>query len=427
MIPNFGELSPDVFYRVHLTVTEAGVPVTVTRDVLPVTAPVTVQTNPPGLSVMVDTATLPAPHTFTGVAGVLRELSVASPQMLGGMSYQFSSWSDGQPQSHAIPTPSTATTLTANFVTNPDLFIYGDSLAWANWSWRTTVDPNVTTMAFSGARSMAVTYQGGYSGLSLQRANTSTSPYTHLSFAIRPGTATIPRILASFNSPTGAELTKVDIRPFASVLGNGWSQVSIPLTAMGAAATTVSRLNIQEGTGAAQPLFHLDDLRLTAGSAPPPPPPPPPPPNAFFVYADTLAWGNWSWGTVLNPAATQPVLSGTQSMSVGYSQAWAGAALQAPAAGFDTTPYTHVVFALNPGANPIPRLYVALYANGALIQQVPIATFTTPLTGGWSRVSIPLAALGAQARTITRLQIQEGGGVVPGTFHVDDLGFVNLP
>jgi hypothetical protein len=111
---------------------------------------------------------------------------------------------------------------------------------------------------------MAVTFNAAWAGLSLQKAGVSTSPYVRLSFAIRPNGTTLPRMFAFFHSATGATLTKVDIRPFATPVGNGWLRVSIPLANLGAVATTISRVDLQEGTGAAQPTFFVDDLRLVA-------------------------------------------------------------------------------------------------------------------------------------------------------------------
>jgi len=49
------------------------------------------------------------------VVGVLRKLGAPSPQTVGGVTYQFSSWSDGGAATHTLPTPATATTYTANF------------------------------------------------------------------------------------------------------------------------------------------------------------------------------------------------------------------------------------------------------------------------------------------------------------------------
>ncbi len=422
-IPTTGELSANVFFRIELTVTDGGVSTTVTHDVFPNTATITLQTSPPGLTVLLDSATGTTPRSIVGVTGIERQLSAPSPQVLGGVTYQFASWSDGGQQTHTISTPGVDTTYTANFVQAPssaeDHIIYGDTLAWNNWSWRTTVNTSATSPVLVGTRSMAVTYTNGWAGLSFQRTNFDTTPYSHLRFAIRPS-GSLPRITATFHTPNNAEIRKIDIRPYASPLGAGWLLVNIPLTDLGAANTTVSRVSLQEGTGTGQPTFFIDDIRMVARSSTPPPPPPP---AQFLVYADTLQWQNWSWNTTLNFAATSPVFNGIRSMAVTYTQRWGGVSLQN--AGLDTTPYTHVVFAINPGANPVPALNASLYDTADnLIRQVRIGAFVTPAANGWFTVAIPLSELGGAGRTVTRLQIQDAGTAVPPTFYIDDVGFV---
>jgi hypothetical protein len=79
-------------------------------------AATTVDTNPSGLSIIVDGATYTAPRTFTWTAGSNRTVNVASPQG-SGTRYLFSNWSDGGAQSHTINVPGSNTTYTANFST----------------------------------------------------------------------------------------------------------------------------------------------------------------------------------------------------------------------------------------------------------------------------------------------------------------------
>ncbi len=116
-IPVEMETSPNVFFRIYLTVKDAlGASNTVYRDVTPNTAAITLTTNPAGLAVKLDGSSVTAPYTFTGVNQIRRELEVASPQTINGVTYVFSSWSDGGARAHTISTPATNSTLTANFV-----------------------------------------------------------------------------------------------------------------------------------------------------------------------------------------------------------------------------------------------------------------------------------------------------------------------
>lgn len=115
-VPSVGETSSDVWYRIHATVQDSGgLTTSAFRDVVPVVAPVTLATSPPGLQVTLDGQPQTGPTTFTGVAGLVRSLEALSPQTLNGASYAFVSWSDGGTAAHDIATPAAATTYTATF------------------------------------------------------------------------------------------------------------------------------------------------------------------------------------------------------------------------------------------------------------------------------------------------------------------------
>ncbi|HYE04405.1 MAG TPA: PQQ-dependent sugar dehydrogenase, partial [Planctomycetota bacterium] len=116
-IPVTGETSADVWFRIHLTVTDsAGLKHSTFRDVLPRKATMTFQTSPPGLALTLDGQPLAAGSSVEGVTGMRRTLGAVSPQRLGGVTYEFHSWSDGGAATHNITTPEADTTYTANFV-----------------------------------------------------------------------------------------------------------------------------------------------------------------------------------------------------------------------------------------------------------------------------------------------------------------------
>lgn len=115
-IPNVGESSTHVWYRVRLTVRDSiGLTDTTYRDVLPVTVPLQVTTVPSGLQVLMDGQPFTAPHATSSVVGVIRSVGVGSPQYASGKFWAFSSWSDGGAQSHTFTTPGGAVTYTATF------------------------------------------------------------------------------------------------------------------------------------------------------------------------------------------------------------------------------------------------------------------------------------------------------------------------
>jgi len=115
-IPTIGETSDNVWYRIFLTVTDStGLSRTVTRDIFPRKVTVTVQTNPANLQVKLDGETRATPFSFTGVVGIIRNLEAVTPQVSGGNTYVFNSWSDGGAAAHNIATPTANTTYTATF------------------------------------------------------------------------------------------------------------------------------------------------------------------------------------------------------------------------------------------------------------------------------------------------------------------------
>ena len=115
-IPAQGETSADVFYRLTLTVTDAG-GLTASNyvDVLPQKVTITLATSPAGLKLTLDGTAQATPASVVGVAGIGRTLGAPSPQTLNGTSYEFASWSDGGAQTHTITTPTSNVTYTASY------------------------------------------------------------------------------------------------------------------------------------------------------------------------------------------------------------------------------------------------------------------------------------------------------------------------
>jgi hypothetical protein len=111
-IPNTGETSDNVWYRIYLEVSDSGgLTHTSFRDILPRKATVTLASNPTGLQLKLDSQTVTAPYQFVGVVGMIRTIEAVSPQG----AWQFVSWSDAGAISHNITTPSVDTTYTATF------------------------------------------------------------------------------------------------------------------------------------------------------------------------------------------------------------------------------------------------------------------------------------------------------------------------
>ncbi|HEY7132013.1 MAG TPA: PQQ-dependent sugar dehydrogenase, partial [Candidatus Limnocylindrales bacterium] len=85
-------------------------------SVQPKGAPLSIATNPPGLSVTVGTAS-PAATPFTKTVIANTNISVAAPvtQTLNGVTYTFSSWSDGGAATHDVNVPLAGSSLTATY------------------------------------------------------------------------------------------------------------------------------------------------------------------------------------------------------------------------------------------------------------------------------------------------------------------------
>jgi glucose/arabinose dehydrogenase len=115
-IPTNGELSANVWYRIHLSVTDSkGRTTSTSRDVKPVKATITVTGNVPGLKLTLDSQPVTAPVSVTGVVGITRSIGAPATQVPNGTTYQFVSWSDGGAATHSLAFPSSNRTYTATY------------------------------------------------------------------------------------------------------------------------------------------------------------------------------------------------------------------------------------------------------------------------------------------------------------------------
>jgi glucose/arabinose dehydrogenase len=154
-IPNSGETSANVFYRLFLVVTDPqGVTDTSFTDIVPRTSSITINTNPQGLGITLDGQPFTAPLTVSSVEGILRTIGTPSPQSLAGTSYAFSNWSQGGTQTQTLATPVNDAIYTANFVStsvtlNPvaDAYVQSGNRAGANFGNATVLNTQNTTVS----------------------------------------------------------------------------------------------------------------------------------------------------------------------------------------------------------------------------------------------------------------------------------------
>jgi hypothetical protein len=118
-IPTIGENSPNVFYRITLTVTDSGGLTHVsTRDVLPRKVILTLSGNSQGnpvLALTLDGQPISEPFAVEAVVGMVRSIGAPSPQTISGRTYIFQSWSDNGAMTHNITVPTTSTTYNARY------------------------------------------------------------------------------------------------------------------------------------------------------------------------------------------------------------------------------------------------------------------------------------------------------------------------
>lgn len=124
-IPNTGETSPNVWYRVHLSVVDsAGLMDSTFVDIFPELSNFTVTTNLGSGQVLVDGSAKSAPYSVTGVVGVERSLEAPPSQVIAGTAYLFTEWDDGfAGRIRTIATPDSDTTYTAIYGTTSLTFL----------------------------------------------------------------------------------------------------------------------------------------------------------------------------------------------------------------------------------------------------------------------------------------------------------------
>lgn len=117
-IPQDGETDPNQWYRVYLTATDSGgLSNTTYIDLRPTLTNLTLATTPVnGMTLSLDGSPVTSPNPFTAVVGMHRTLAAAASQVINGVTYDFSSWSDGGAATHVITVPNATTTYTARYV-----------------------------------------------------------------------------------------------------------------------------------------------------------------------------------------------------------------------------------------------------------------------------------------------------------------------
>lgn len=151
----------------------------------------------------------------------------------------------------------------------------------------------------------------------------------------------------------------------------------------------------------------------------------PPPGGGLTFYGDALAtgWANWSWGSAVNLANTNPVYGGTRSIAFTATQGWGGLYLRAGQA-INTSGYTALTFAARATATG-QRYGVELRDNSNIRfrPSVPLANYGGELVAGnWRLFTIPLADLGAVNALVTGMVVVDHSGGAQPAVYLDAIG-----
>jgi glucose/arabinose dehydrogenase len=132
LVPNEGETSHNVWYRIILTVTDAqGLIGKDSVDVHPRKSTLRFNTSPSGLKITVDGQPFVAPDSVISVEGMLRTIGSVSPQEKDGITYHFLSWSNRGDEIQVITVPEDDITLTARYshVVATELDLYNNKVS----------------------------------------------------------------------------------------------------------------------------------------------------------------------------------------------------------------------------------------------------------------------------------------------------------
>ena len=136
-IPNEGETSADVWYRLILTVTDSeGLTHQDSVDLDPKVVAIRLASNPSGLQLTLGDQPVTTPYTQNFVSGMLLNLSAPASQKRDNVAYAFSGWTEEAGAGGSIAVPDEDATYTANFITAAasGTVVYLSDLDWTSAS-----------------------------------------------------------------------------------------------------------------------------------------------------------------------------------------------------------------------------------------------------------------------------------------------------
>jgi GH18 family chitinase len=146
--------------------------------------------------------------------------------------------------------------------------VYDDALVsgWASQSWDVTLNFASTSPVHLGSKAVSATYTAAWGGIYLRHGSgVGPTGLTKLEFYVHGGTAGGQDLRVQIGEPGGWLATRVRVTNYiegGSVAAGAWRKVTIPLSVFGVTTNPIARLAITDGTGAAQPTFHVDHIRF---------------------------------------------------------------------------------------------------------------------------------------------------------------------
>jgi RHS repeat-associated protein len=147
--------------------------------------------------------------------------------------------------------------------------IYTDSFTsgWSNAGWSSITDLSHTATTSAGTNAIRNQYTSAWGSFApYSYGGITTTGYTHLSFAVNRGTSTTPNLyIKLYRTDAWIQLGSVQLSSYLSSLATStWYTVSIPLSALGATATSVNAISFENG---AISTLSFDTLKLTTSGA----------------------------------------------------------------------------------------------------------------------------------------------------------------
>jgi phosphatidylinositol glycan class B len=158
--------------------------------------------------------------------------------------------------------------------------VYIDALGsgWQDWSWSTSNVFNNPSPTYNGsAASIKVISLSAWNGFSLYYGSIASNAYQNLAFYINGGTTGGQLLKVVLEDTTSGQASAaLNLESYlvggGSVASGVWKQVSIPLADFHLHTSSFTRIDLQDRTGTAQPVYYLDSITLNQNQAVSPPP-----------------------------------------------------------------------------------------------------------------------------------------------------------